>query len=481
MIGNRNLLAKFRAINLRYLPFADVATADLPLERLMRLALFQITVGMASVLLVGTLNRVMIVELGVPAALVAVMVALPFLFAPFRALVGFKSDMHVSAFGWRRVPYIWIGTMLQFGGLSIMPFALLVLSGDGAGPVIYGQIGAALAFLLVGAGLHTTQTAGLALATDLAKPESRPRVVALMYVMLLLGMIVSGFLFASLLTDFSALRLIQVIQGAAVVTLLLNIAALWKQEARHSAPARKSDAPADFKVAWKAFMANKQAFRFLVAVGLGTAAFNMQDIILEPYGAEILGLSVSQTTLLTTIHACGALLAFGVAAQALVRDFDPCRLAALAALVGLVGFPLVIMSGAIGHPMLFRAGVFLIGFGSGLFAVTTLVIAMNLEHGGLNGMALGAWGGMQATAAGISIALGGLLRDGIAAAGQSGSLSAFFKSSVVAYNAVYYIEVILLFATLVALGPLVRRLQDLRLPSPHTNRPNAIGLAELPG
>ena len=80
-----------------FLPFADVATPDLPLSRLLRLSLFQVTVGMALVLLVGTLNRVMIVELDVPASLVGVMISLPLLFAPFRALIGFKSDIHQSA------------------------------------------------------------------------------------------------------------------------------------------------------------------------------------------------------------------------------------------------------------------------------------------------------------------------------------------------------------------------------------------------
>jgi BCD family chlorophyll transporter-like MFS transporter len=97
---------------------------------------------MAAVLLNGTLNRVMIVELGVPAWLVALMVALPLLFAPLRALIGFRSDTHRSALGWRRVPYIWMGTLLQFGGLAIMPFALLVLSGDTHGPAWVGQAGA---------------------------------------------------------------------------------------------------------------------------------------------------------------------------------------------------------------------------------------------------------------------------------------------------------------------------------------------------
>ena len=113
----------------RFLPFADAATPDLPLSRLLRLSLFQVSVGMALVLLVGTLNRVMIVELNVPASLVGVMISLPLLFAPFRAVIGFRSDVHKSALGWRRVPFMYRGTMVQFCGLAIMPFALLVLSG----------------------------------------------------------------------------------------------------------------------------------------------------------------------------------------------------------------------------------------------------------------------------------------------------------------------------------------------------------------
>ena len=212
------------------LPFADAASADLPLTQILRLSLFQLSVGMAAVLMSGTLNRVMIVELGIPAALVAVMVALPLVFAPLRALIGFRSDHLVSAIGWRRVPFIWFGSLLQFGGLSFMPFALFVLSGDTHGPLWVGHVGAALAFLLVGAGMHTTQTAGLALATDIAPERSRPRVVALLFVMLLLGMLVSALVFGQLLADFSQVRLIKVIQGAALLTLVLNVVALWKQE-----------------------------------------------------------------------------------------------------------------------------------------------------------------------------------------------------------------------------------------------------------
>ena len=149
----------------RFLPFADAASPNLPLSRLLRLSLFQVSVGMALVLLVGTLNRVMIVELGVPAWWVALSVALPLIFAPMRALIGYRSDTHPSVLGLRRLPYLWIGTLLMFGGLAIMPFALLLLSEADTTPAMWlGRTGAALAFIVVGAGLQISQTAGIALA-----------------------------------------------------------------------------------------------------------------------------------------------------------------------------------------------------------------------------------------------------------------------------------------------------------------------------
>ena len=125
--------------------------------------------------------------------------------------------------------------MYQFGGFAIMPFALLVLSGYGEAvdaPRWLGLSSAALAFLLVGAGLHIVQTVGLALATDLVKQEDHPKVVGLMYVMLLLGMVVSALIYGALLADYTPGRLIQVIQGSAVVTVALNMIAMWKQESR---------------------------------------------------------------------------------------------------------------------------------------------------------------------------------------------------------------------------------------------------------
>jgi BCD family chlorophyll transporter-like MFS transporter len=454
--AHATVVERWRQVAPRLLPFADAATVELPISRLLRLALFQASVGMALVLLNGTLNRVMIVELGVPTWLVALMVALPLVFAPLRAFVGFRSDTHRSALGWRRVPYIWMGTLLQFGGLAIMPFALLILSGDTHGPIWIGTASAALAFLLVGAGLHTTQTAGLALAADLAPATSRPRVVALLYGMLLIGTIVSSLVFGRLLADFSAMRLIQVIQGAAVVTVALNIVALWKQEARDaSRTSGLRDGPT-FRQAWSAFTRTSRMQRFLVAVGLGSAAFSMQDILLEPYGGEILGLTVGATTTLSAFVASGTLAAFGLAARRLARGADPYRLAAMGALAGILAFSAVIFAASLESAALFRVGSTLIGFGGGLFAVGTLSAAMDAQPGAASGMALGAWGAVQATAAGCGIAFGGILRDTFSTLAASGALGPALTGPVTGYGIVYHLEIALLFATLIAIGPLVR-------------------------
>ncbi len=458
----------------RFLPFADAASAELPLGRLLRLSLFQISVGMAVTLLTGTLNRVMIVELTVPAWLVATMVALPLVFAPFRALIGHKSDMHRSYLGWRRVPYIWVGTLLQFGGLSFMPFAILLMS-EGGGPLLTGHMATALAFLLVGAGLHTTQTAGLALATDLSGDDNRPRVVALLYMMLLVGMVASALLLGWLLANFDNLKLIRVIQGAAVVTLVLNVVALWKQEARNPTLTAHDRKRIDFSEAWRAFAEGRRTGRLLLTLGLGTLAFSMQDILLEPYGGEILGLSVSQTTMLTALWAGGMLIGLAVAARRLGHGSDPYRLSAFGLLVGIVAFSFVVLAFPIDSTMLFRVGVLLIGIGGGLFAVGMLTAMMALARGGASGIALGAWGAVQATAMGIGVAAGGVIRDAVSGVVQSGAFGAVLDNPGTGYAAVYYIEIGLLFATLVAIGPLVNNV------TMRTRENTRFGLAEFPG
>jgi BCD family chlorophyll transporter-like MFS transporter len=410
---------------------------------------------MAVVLLIGTLNRVMIVELGLSASIVGMMIAVPLLAAPFRVVIGFRSDTYTSFLGWRRVPFMWMGTMLQYGGLAIMPFALIILSGDSNGPDWVGPVAAALAFLLVGTGMHMIQTAGLALACDLAPAAVRPKVVALLCIMLLVGMITSSIVFGLLLAEFSQVRLIQVVQGAAVVTVTLNLIALWKQEPRQPHLTTPDRVRPDLPTMWAAFKLEPLAVRRLVALALGTAAFSMQDVLLEPYAGEVLKLSVASTTALTGMFAVGGIIGLAVAARWLGRGADPYRVAGMGSVTGLIAFLAVTFAAPLGTAGMFVTGATLIGFGGGLFAHATLTAAMQHAHHDDTGFALGVWGSVQATAAGIAIAAGGLLRDVIGGLAADHRLGTALTSPATGYAVVYLIEILLLIATLVAVGPLV--------------------------
>jgi MFS transporter, BCD family, chlorophyll transporter len=440
-----------------WMPFADAASDSLPMAQLLRLSLFQISVGMAQVLLLGTLNRVMIVELSVPAMIVAAMIAIPVLVAPFRALLGHRSDTYRSAIGWKRVPYLWFGSLWQMGGLAVMPFALIVLSGDQTtGPDWAGEVLAAMAFLMTGLGMHMTQTAGLALASDRATDDTRPRVVALLYIMYLVGMGLAAVVVGWLLRTYEPILLVRVVQGCGLATLVLNIIALWKQETvRPMTQAERAAPRPRFRDAWADLMAGGTAGRLIAVVVAGTLAFNMQDVLLEPYGGEILGLSVGATTWLTAAWAVGALGGFLLSARWLTRGIDVFRLAARGLLFGIVAFTAVIFAAPLHNAALFYAGAAGIGFGGGMFGIATLTAAMTLP-GANAGLALGVWGAAQATAAGLAILIGGTLRDAVGHLATSGALGAGLADASFGYSFVYHLEIGLLFTTLAVLGPMVR-------------------------
>jgi BCD family chlorophyll transporter-like MFS transporter len=180
--------------------------------------------------------------------------------------------------------------------------------------------------------------------------------------------------------------------------------------------------------------------------------------------------------MLTAFLASGALGAFAVAAHRLARGADPLRLSAWGALAGVAAFSAVVFAASLQSAPLFRLGTVLIGFGGGLFAVCMLTAAMAMDRAGRHGLALGAWGAVQATAMGVGIALGGGLRDIVDGLAMSGALGSALAVPTTGYAFVYHIEIALLFATVVALGPLVGRARRLE-----QARSTPFGLAEFPG
>ena len=461
------------------LPFSDAGSTNFSLFQLLRLSLFQISVGMATVMLAGTLNRVMIVELLVPASLVAIMIAIPVLIAPLRTFYGHKSDTYKSFIGWKRIPYMWFGSLFQFGGLAIMPFAIIILSGDQTvGPSWAGEVLVAIAFLFTGIGMHITQTVGLALAADRATKENRPRVVALLYFMFLFGMGISAVVIGILLADFSKLRLIQVVQGSAVLTLILNLVAVWRQE-QIIINQQKNDKSEKFFLSWKKFISDRKTNSLIWVVFWGTLAFSMQDVLLEPYGGQILGLSVSETTNLTGVWALGALLGLALAANNSKKTVSSVSNAMTALLIGIVGFSAIIFSSPMQFPFLYFLGTLFIGFGTGLFSVSLLIIAMALSSKTNlgSGFILGSWGAAQAIGAGLGIAVGGILRDVVNKIALSGYLGSTFENNSIGYIFVYHLEILFIFITLIVLGMLSQEINKRKIKD-HDQK--SFGLTEIP-
>ena len=466
-------------ISKNILPFSDAGSTNFSLFQLLRLSLFQISVGMATVMLAGTLNRVMIVELLVPASLVAIMIAIPVLIAPLRTFYGHKSDTYKSFIGWKRIPYMWFGSLFQFGGLAIMPFAIIILSGDQTvGPSWAGEVLVAIAFLFTGIGMHITQTVGLALAADRATKENRPRVVALLYFMFLFGMGISAVVIGILLADFSKLRLIQVVQGSAVLTLILNLVAVWRQE-QIIINQQKNDKSEKFFLSWKKFISDRKTNSLIWVVFWGTLAFSMQDVLLEPYGGQILGLSVSETTNLTGVWALGALLGLALAANNSKKTVSSVSNAMTALLMGIVGFSAIIFSSPMQFPFLYFLGTLFIGFGTGLFSVSLLIIAMALSSKTNlgSGFILGSWGAAQAIGAGLGIAVGGILRDVVNKIALSGYLGSTFENNSIGYIFVYHLEILFIFITLIVLGMLSQEINKRKIKD-HTQK--SFGLTEIP-
>jgi BCD family chlorophyll transporter-like MFS transporter len=145
-------------------------------------------------------------------------------------------------------------------------------------------------------------------------------------------------------------------------------------------------------------------------------------------------------------------------------------------LIGVIAFSAVIFAGPLDSTTIFFAGAFGIGLGGGLFSVSTLTAAMTLNTQGTagKGLALGAWGAAQATAAGAAIFIGGALRDIVDTAAMSGALGEGMQSNATGYSVVYHAEIGLLFITLIALGPLVKARPMSR------EKATPIGLADFP-
>jgi BCD family chlorophyll transporter-like MFS transporter len=428
----------------------------------LRLGLLQFGLGLSIAPVTGTLNRVLIDEMQIPAVLVGFLISLHYFVSPVRAMLGYQSDK-ARAMGKWRTPYIVLGVMLTYGGLACAPFALILLSGEGVLPFGAAVLICTLIFLAYGAGVNIVETIFLALVSDLTPPKDRGKVLAVLWMMLILGTIVSALFLSNLLVDYSHRRLIEVMQGCAILFVVLTTLALFNQEKLK----RDGSIDSELEVVrvrltlWESFrlLNGQRTLQGLFAViFLATMAFTTHDVLLEPYGGQVLGMSVAATLRLTVIWGVAMMAGVAAAAGLLWGKRTPMWVMGAGCVVGLTGFGIISYAGSAQLLDSFRLGVGFISMGRGLFLVGSVILVMSLTDISHAGFLLGVWGIVQAMAQGIGTIGGGLLRDLAYAA--TGNV-------VVGYVLVYGSALALLLgAVLVLWGWLRRRLRvsAIRLP-----------------
>jgi BCD family chlorophyll transporter-like MFS transporter len=415
--------------------------------RIFRLGLFQLGMGISLAPITGTLNRVLISDLKISAGFVALLMSIHYFVSPIRTVVGHHSDVRRSKGFWR-TPYIVLGAMLTYGGLSTAPFSLILFDADSVtqGPIVY--VVAFIIFLLYGVGVNIVETTYLAMVSDNTEPEDRGKILAILWLMLVIGTVAGSLFIGFTLIDYSLGALISAMQLSAFIFVVCMVLSLIRQEklrpdgrlVREIEHVARQSLGESLKIVW-----NTPALRSMFVVFfIATLGFGTHDVLLEPYGADILDMSVTATTLLTALWGVAMIIAVITAGWWLWTRGQSGRLLISGALVGMMGFLTVTYAGTIDSTMLFQVGVAGIGFGRGLFIVGSIATVMSLADRGHTGLFMGIWGVVQSLAQGFGTIGGGVARDAIGSATGNvlwGYVAVYAAASVFLFVMVVYMYV----------------------------------------
>jgi BCD family chlorophyll transporter-like MFS transporter len=350
-----------------------------------QLALIHVAVAMALVPINSTLNRVMINELAISAALVAVLASMPYLFSPLQVVIGSYSDRH-PMFGYRRTPYIAAGLVLCVLGVIIAPHVVFFFPQNAA----FGLLLSLLAFGAWGMGFNLASVSYLSLASELSGEKGRSRTVSVMFFVMIIGIILTATALSRLLDTYSPATLQRAFEIVGLVSLFLGVVGLIKLEERTPSILVESPRRAGWQELLTGVFQNRQARHFFFYLIVMLAAILGQDVLLEPYAGEAFGLPVSATTRITSIWGVCVLVTL-VAANWLERRLEKRSVARIGALGGIAGFLLIAVSGFFGATGVFYVGVVLLGLGTGLSTVSNLSLMLDMTTAKV-GLYIGAWG-----------------------------------------------------------------------------------------
>jgi BCD family chlorophyll transporter-like MFS transporter len=372
------------------------------------MALYQFGFAVVCVFVSGVLNRVMFAELGLPATLIGALLAIPPLLSPLRLWLGYLSDAYPIR-GRRRLPYI-------LGGMALVALGLAGGTWGAAQMRQSALLGLAVmvvAFVCYGMGKNATATTFQALIADVYDETARPRAVATLKAAFIGGIIAGSVVLGNLLDPFSTDKLLTVALAAGGSAVVLAALGTFGVEPRGAGARAASQ------------RARALSFRETLRRTL--------DIFLEPYGAQVFGMSVNETTRLSMYWGAGTLGAMLVSGVWLVNRLGRRRVAALGLWIVALTFVSLIVAGLIGQTWLFVALVFLLGVGSGVSASGTLTMMVDFTTPERAGLLMGAWTVAHQLAEAVGNVLGGLVLDGTYALSQS---------YVVAFGAVFALEVV---------------------------------------
>ena len=369
---------------------------------IVRLGLVQTSLGAIIVLTTSTLNRVMVVELALPAMLPGILVALHHFVQMTRPHVGYGSDV-----GGRRTPWI-VGGMIVLAAGGVLASMATALMGQSLGA---GVALAVLGFLMIGFGVGAAGTSLLVLLAKKVAPERRPAAATLVWIMMIAGFAVTAGTAGSFLDPYSPERLVAVTATVAVAAVLITLLAIRGVEdsaeiAETLAPEHGKPAMPDFRVALREIWEEPQARQFTVFVFVSMLAYSAQDLILEPFAGTVFGMTPGESTRLAGVQHGGVLLGMlAVAISGSLLKLNTARhlrrwtvggcLASGAALLGIA------LGGGSNESWPLIQNVFALGVANGAFAVAAIASMMNMAGDGQarrEGLRMGLWGAAQAIA-----------------------------------------------------------------------------------
>jgi BCD family chlorophyll transporter-like MFS transporter len=374
------------------------------LKRL-QLGLIHVAVAMTLVPINSTLNRVMIKELAISATLVAILASLPYLFSPIQVAIGSYSDRH-PILGFRRTPYILVGLILCVLGVIVSPQVAFLMAEN----LPLGLLVGVLAFGAWGMGYNLSAVSYLSLASELSGENERGKTIATMWFMMILSIILTAIGLSRMVDPYTPEALIRAFGVVAATALLIGLLGLLRLEPRSNRLSSTASEAYTVKQMTSAITANPVARVFFIYLLLLLAAILGQDVLLEPFGAEAFGMTVTQTTRITALWGTFVLLAIIIAG--LLEGRVSKRLVAQLGNTGaLLGFIVIVISGILINRTVFYTGVTLLGIGTGLSTVANLSLMFDLTMPGMVGLYIGAWGFSNALSRLTGSILGGVVRD----------------------------------------------------------------------